>query len=71
MTKLINIFQRKSPRDIAQAELEEAVRQLLLAQSGQEYAARMVQYHQDRIKRLKAYVEASNREGLQREGAQA
>lgn len=68
MLAALNIFQRKSPRDIAQAELEEAVRQLLLAQSGQEYAARMVQYHQDRIKRLKAYVEAS---GAQRDGATA
>ena len=61
----LDIFKRKSPLSIAEQELEEACRQLLIAQSGQEYAARMVQYHQDRIKRLRAYVEASNREGAQ------
>ena len=54
----LDIFKRKSPMAIAEQELEEACRQLLVAQSGQEYASRMVQYHQDRIKRLRAYVEA-------------
>ena len=58
MLAALEIFKRKPPLAIAQQELEEATRQLLLAQSGQEYAARMVQYHQDRIKRLRMYVEA-------------
>jgi hypothetical protein len=41
---------------IAERELAEAQRQLLSAQSGAEYARRMVEYHQDRIKRLTAFV---------------
>lgn len=60
MLQVLDIFKRRAPLDLAQQELEEAVRQLLLAQSGQEYAARMVQYHQDRIKRLRAYVETAS-----------
>ena len=62
MLAALDIFKRKSPLAIAQGELEEATRQLLLAQSGQEYAARMVQYHQDRIKRLRGYVQAEEGE---------
>lgn len=41
-------------------ELEEAKRELLRSQSAQDYAKRMVEYHQDRVKRLSAYVEKSN-----------
>lgn len=56
MIDLLNIFKRKTPEELAREEYRDAMRQLLLAQSGQEYAARMVQYHQDRIKRLKPFV---------------
>ena len=45
---------------MAVRELEEAKRELLRSQSAQDYAKRMVEYHQDRVKRLTAYVEKSN-----------
>ena len=45
---------------LAIKELEEAKRELLRSQSAQDYAKRMVEYHQDRVKRLSAYVEKSN-----------
>ena len=41
---------------MAVRELEEAKRELLRSQSAQDYAKRMVEYHQDRVKRLSAYV---------------
>ena len=41
---------------IAIKELEEAKRELLRSQSALDYTKRMVEYHQDRIKRLSAYV---------------
>lgn len=45
---------------MAVRELEEAKRDLLRSQSAQDYSKRMVEYHQDRVKRLTAYVEKSN-----------
>lgn len=45
---------------LAVRELEEAKRELLRSQTAQDYAKRMVEYHQDRVKRLTAYVEKSN-----------
>lgn len=50
------IFRKPSARTLAQAELEEAQRQLLLAQSSAEYATAMAQYHQERIARLRAML---------------
>ena len=41
---------------LAVRELEEAKRELLRSQSAQDYAKRMVEYHQDRVKRLTAYT---------------
>jgi hypothetical protein len=41
---------------LAVKELEEAKRELLRSQSAQDYAKRMVEYHQDRVKRLTAYT---------------
>lgn len=49
------IFRKPSARTLAQVELE-AQRQLLLAQSSAEYATAMVQYHQERIARLRAML---------------
>lgn len=49
-------FQTPSAEQLAQRELQEAQRELLAAQSAAEYAARMVGYNQDRIKRLKAFL---------------
>ena len=45
---------------LAVRELEDAKRDLLRSQTAQDYAKRMVEYHQDRVKRLSAYVEKSN-----------
>lgn len=50
--KLIDTFRKPSAEVMAQRELDEAKRQLLEAQAGQEYAAAMVQFHQNRISRL-------------------
>ena len=53
----ITTFTRVPTADaMAVRELEEAKRELLRSQSGQDYAKRMVEYHQDRVKRLTAYV---------------
>ena len=45
-----------SAKEMAAKELEMAQRKLLEALSAQEYAKRMGDYHQDRIKRLTAYL---------------
>lgn len=45
---------------LAIKELEQAKRDLLRSQSALDYTKRMVEYHQDRVKRLAAYVEKSN-----------
>jgi hypothetical protein len=49
-------FRLPSAKEIAAKELESAQRKLLDALSAQEYARRMADYHQDRIKRLTAYL---------------
>ena len=54
--KILLYFRTPSADVLAQRELEEAKRELLRAMSGQDYANRIVQYHQDRIKRLTAYT---------------
>jgi hypothetical protein len=46
----------RTPLELASRELDEAKRELLEAQTGQDYAKRMVEYHSDRVKRLTAYV---------------
>jgi hypothetical protein len=48
----LKIFQKPSPATLAKAELEEAQRQLLDAQSAKEYAISMCAYHEARIHRL-------------------
>jgi hypothetical protein len=50
---LIEMFRKPSAKVLAQRELEEAQRQLLQAQSAQEWAASQVTYHTTRIARLK------------------
>jgi len=62
MTNKFNPFRKPSAAMLAQAELEEAQRQLLAAQSAAEYAQRMASYHEARIKRLKAYIRTANDE---------
>ncbi len=53
---IINTFKPPSHADLAWAELENAKRQLLEAQSGAEYAMKMAEYHQARIDRLTKYL---------------
>ena len=50
------IFRKPSARTLAQAELEEAQRQLLLAQTGLDYARAMVQYEATRVQRLEGFL---------------
>ena len=54
--QLKNYFRLPSAKELAAKELEMAQRKLLEALSAQEYAKRMADYHQDRIKRLSAYL---------------
>lgn len=65
MISLRNLFRRPSALVLAQRELEQAQRDLLDAQSGQEYAKRMSDYHADRIKRLTAYLRDAHAEVTQ------
>lgn len=53
---LLAPFRKPSPRALALAELENAQRELLSAQSAKEYAASVEQYNQARIERLTAYL---------------
>ena len=54
------IFRKPSARTLAQVELEEAQRQLLLAQSSAEYATAMAAYHNSRIERLQAMLQETS-----------
>jgi hypothetical protein len=53
---LIETFRKPGHLVMAQRELAEAQASLLEAQTGQEYAKRMAEYHADRIKRLTKYI---------------
>lgn len=57
----LNLLKMPSPVVIAARELDEARRQLLQSQSAAEYAIRISAYHQDRIKRLSAYLVEANK----------
>lgn len=52
------IFQKPSAMSLAQAELEEAQRSLLVAQSAKDYATQMVVYHEARVSRLVKFLAA-------------
>jgi hypothetical protein len=54
--KIKDYLRLPSAKELAAKELEMAQRKLLEALSAQEYAKRMGDYHQDRIKRLTAYL---------------
>ena len=53
---MMKYFTLPTADSMAVKELEEAKRELLRSQSALDYIKRMVEYHQDRIKRLSAYV---------------
>lgn len=56
LRQLKEIYQKPSAETLALRELEDAKRNWLEALSGAEYARRMAEYHNDRIKRLTAYL---------------
>lgn len=56
INRLSNSFRLPSADLMAVRELEEAKRSLLQMQTAQDYAKRMCEYHQDRCKRLTAYI---------------
>jgi hypothetical protein len=58
--ELIESFRKPSAETLAQRELDEAKRQLLTAQSHQEYYKRLADYNHDRVMRLTAYLKRAN-----------
>jgi hypothetical protein len=56
--KIKNLLRAPSIESVALRELEAAKRDLLQMQDTQEYAAKMVEYHQGKIERLTAYLSA-------------
>ena len=60
-TGILRMLKTPTAVEIAARELEEARRQLLMSQSAAEYAIRISAYHQDRIKRLAAYLVDANK----------
>lgn len=55
--RLANLFRPRTALELAAAELAEAERSRLAAQSAQEYAASMVAYHATRIERLRTILQ--------------
>ncbi len=57
MKKLIQqLLQKPSANELAVRELNEAKRELLVAQTGRDYADAMCKYHDARIKRLEGML---------------
>jgi hypothetical protein len=56
--RLLNPFRTPSPEELIACELDQARRGLLEAQTGRDYANAMVLYHETRIDRLRAQLEA-------------
>ena len=52
------LFKRLTPAQAIAAELAEAEHALLRAETGVEYAQALVTYNKNRVKRLKAYMNA-------------
>jgi len=55
------MFQRITPLQAIANELAEAEMELLKAETGVEYAAALVTYNKNRVKRLKAYMAEINK----------
>ncbi|UZZ64543.1 hypothetical protein [Curvibacter phage PCA1] len=66
MKKLLGMFTSPftlpTAEQLARKELAEAERELLVAQSTQEYANRMAEYHSDRIRRLRGELDALDKQ---------
>ena len=56
MKFLKSLFTKPPIMAVVRAELDEAQRQYLAAQTAKEYATQMVVYHETRIQRLKKYI---------------
>lgn len=54
--ELIETFRKPSAEQLAQRELEEAKRELLKAQTHQEFYKRVADYNEDRVRRLSNYL---------------
>ena len=59
---LKRMFRRTTPLEMATRELIESELYELTYQSGQEYAAAMVAYHQQKSKRLRAFIGKQTKE---------
>ena len=57
--KLSSVFTLPSSEELARLELEEAKRSQLSAQTAQDYARQMVEYHRSRIVRSTNYLAKS------------
>ena len=57
--KLTTLFQSPSAEAIAKAELEDARRELLAAESSAEYARQIAAYNKARIERLTAFLSSA------------
>lgn len=53
---MFKLFRRISAKQLAQAELEEAQRALLMAKTGRDWANCQVAYNEARVKRLTTLV---------------
>jgi hypothetical protein len=52
----IRLLKPPTPEQMAEEELDQAKRELLKAQSAQEYAHHMANYHEERINRLALFI---------------
>lgn len=57
-----SLYAPPSPETLALRELEESRRELLSAHTQQEYAAKMVEFHKNKIKRLTAFLKENMEE---------
>lgn len=62
MNWIKKLFTRATPMELAVAELVDAQREKLQAESGAEYAEALVIYNQSRIERLTAYIAQATKE---------
>lgn len=62
MKKFLAMFTMPTAEQLARKELAQAERELLVAQSTQEYANRMAEYHGDRIRRLRGELDALDKQ---------
>lgn len=58
-----SIYAPPSPESMALRELEESRRELLSAQTNQEYSAKMAEFYNGKIKRLTKYLKDTMQEG--------